>query len=167
MKHIRSALAASLLLLGTAAVASAQQQAPAQHQARAQGQHAGKRGPGRRGAGDQLFKGIKLTDAEKANIKNVHAKYAPQMKALREQFKGQGQQGKIARGDTAAMRQRWEQNAPQREQMKRIMDAERADLRNALAPADQAKFDANVQAAQQRLANRAAKGKGRRAAGDR
>jgi Spy/CpxP family protein refolding chaperone len=159
MKHISSAIVAGLLAFGSASVVAAQ--APAQSP-QAHAQHAGKQGkhagPGRR-AGGAFLRGIQLSDAEKANIKNVNAKYAPQFKALREQNKGQ----KIARGDTAAMRQRREANAPQREAMKKIMDAERADLRNALSPANQAKFDANVKQMEERYAKRAEKGKARRA----
>jgi len=153
MIHIRSAIVAGFLALGTAAIASAQAPAtPPQA-----GQHAhgfrGKKG----GPEQALFRGIQLSDAEKANIKTVNAKYAPQMKALHQQFKSQG---KIAKGDTAAMRQRREANAPQREQMKKLLDAERVDLRAALTPANQTKFDANVQRMQQRAENRLAKGKG-------
>ncbi len=153
MHHIRSAIA-GLLVFGAAAVASAQ----ATTQAPPVGQHAhgmrGKKGPG---AEETLFRGIQLSDAEKANIKNVNAKYAPQMKAIRQQMKSQG---KVARGDTAAMRARWEANAPQREQMRKLLEAQRADLRAALTPADQAKFDANAQRIQERVAKRAAKRKG-------
>lgn len=156
MKNISSAIVAGLLVFGSAAVVAAQAptQAPQAH-----AQHAGKQGkhagPGRR-AGGAMLRGIQLTDAEKANLKNVNAKYAPQFKALREQNKGQG---KIAKGDTAAMRQRREANAPQREAMKKIMDAERADLRGALSPANQAKFDANAKQMQDHFAKRAEKGK--------
>ena len=159
MKHIRSAIAAGLLVFGTAAVASAQTAQAPRAQAH-QGQH---KAWGKRGGGDRaLLKGITLSDAEKANLKNVRAKYAPQMKALREQFKTQAQsQGKIARGDTAAMRARRQANAPQREQLQKLMQAERSDLRAALSPANQAKFDANLQQVQQRMANRVAKGKGK------
>ena len=161
MKHISSAIVAGLLVFGSAAVAAAQ--APAQAP-QAHAQHAGKQGkhagPGRRGDG-ALLRGIQLSDAEKANIKNVNAKYAPQLKALREQYKAQGQ-GKIAKGDTAAMRQRWEANAPKREAMKKIELAERSDLRAALSPANQAKFDANASQMEQRVAKRAEKGKARR-----
>ncbi|HEY4304765.1 MAG TPA: hypothetical protein VGM82_09880 [Gemmatimonadaceae bacterium] len=157
MKHISSAIVAGLLVFGSAAVAAAQ--APAQAP-QAHAQHAGKHGkhagPGRRDGA--LLRGIQLTDAEKANVKNVNAKYAPQLKALREQYKGQ----KIAKGDTAAMRQRREANAPKREAMKKIMLAQRADMRGALAPANQAKYDANAKQMQERLAKRAEKGKGRR-----
>ena len=149
MKHIRSAIAAGLLVFGTAAVASAQA-APAAPRAQGQhGQHGMRAGKGERGA---LLKGIQLSAAEKANLKAVHAKYAPQMKALREQMKNDT--SRVARRDA----------------MKRLFDAQRNDLRAALTPANQAKFDANVQKFEQRVAQRSAKGKGafkRRAPGPR
>jgi len=156
MKNISSAIVAGLLVFGSAAVASAQTaQAPQPPHARSA--HGGRRmGPGHRADG-ALLRGIQLSDAEKAKLENVHAKYEPQFKALRAQSKNQG---KIAKGDTAAMRQRWEANAPQREQMKKIMDAERSDLRGALTAENQAKFDANTKAMADRFAKRAGKGKG-------
>src|ERR1043165_4020176 len=87
MNLIRSTLAAGLLVFGTAAVASAQ---TAQAPARQHGQHGQFQKGIRARGGKALFRGITLSDAEKENIKNVHAKYAPQMKALREQFKATG-----------------------------------------------------------------------------
>jgi protein CpxP len=99
-----------------------------------------------------LFKGITLSDAEKANLKAVREKYATQQKALREQFKPQMQAAREARqkGDTAALRDLWQKSAGQREQAKQLMLAERNDLRSALTPANQATFDTNVAALQKR-----------------
>jgi len=122
MKNIQSALVAGMLVFGGALVASAQQpaQSPAPH---AQGQHAkGQRGPGAGKHRDQSFKGIKLSAAEKTNIKSVREKYAPQMKALRSQ------------GKSDATRQ----------QAMQLMKSQRADLRGALSTENQAKFDANA-----------------------
>lgn len=156
MRHIRSAIAAGLLAIGSAAVVSAQNPtAPA-----AAGAHRGQMGPGKRAA-RALFRGIKLSDAEKANVKAVHAKYAPQFKAIRSQLAGQTP---IAPGDTAARRARRAQNQPQREQIRQLMQAERADLRAALTPENQAKFDANAKRIQARLAKRAGKMKAGRPA---
>ena len=156
MTHIRTALAAAMLVIGSAAIAAAQQTSPAAAQ-RAHGQrmHQGF-GPGMRG---QLFKGITLSDAEKANVKSVHAKYAPQMKALREQFKPQMDAARQARqrGDTAALKAMWQNSAAQREQTKKLLDAERSDLRAALTPANQVKFDANVKQFEQRVAQHTGK----------
>ena len=157
MINIRSTLAAAALVLGTAVVASAQQptQAPAQ---RAQQRAGGTRRAFRNGAlRHQLFKGIQLTDAEKANVKNVQQKYASQMKALREQLKPQIQAAREARqrGDSAALKAMWQKSGAEREQIKTLLQSERNDLRAALTPEHQAQFDANVKQLQQRVSNRA------------
>jgi Spy/CpxP family protein refolding chaperone len=168
MSHIRSALAAAMLVVGTAAIAAAQQP-PAASAQRAHGRGARQGfGPGMRG---QLFKGISLSDAEKANVKSVQAKYAPQMKALREQFKPQMEAARQARqrGDTAALKSMWQNSAAQREQTKKLLDAERNDLRGALTAENQVKFDANVKQFAEHVGQRGGKGfrKGGRLAGPR
>lgn len=175
MTHIRSALAAGLLVIGSAVVATAQQTPPA---GRGHGRHgqmdqradSTRRGFGAKNIRGQLFKGITLSDAEKANIKTVHQKYASQMKALREQFKPQMDAAREARqrGDTAALKGMWEKSGAQREQTKKLLEAERNDLRAALTPENQVKFDANVKQFEQRVAERgqrALKKGGRRAPG--
>ena len=162
MINIRSALAAAALVLGTAVVASAQQPAPAPaphaQQQGARRAQAHRRGAFRPGAlRRQLFKGIQLTDAEKANVKNVQQKYASQMKAIREQLKPQIQAARAARqnGDTAALEAMWQKSRAEREQIKTLLESERNDLRAALAPEHQARFDANVKQFEQRVAKRA------------
>jgi cytochrome c556 len=160
MKHIRSALAAVALSFGAAAVGSAQQSTPTQPQAHAQHGQRAKGAKRLRGAlRHQLFKGITLSDAEKANVKAVQAKYAPQMKALREQFKPQLKAARDARqrGDTAALKNLWQQSSAQRAQTAKLLEAERSDLRNALSAQNQLKFDANVQRLEQHVAQRAQK----------
>ncbi len=159
MKHIRTALAAALVTFGAAAVASAQQTtATPQIQAR-QGKHAQGARRFKGALQHQLFKGMTLTDAEKANVKAVQAKYAPQMKAIRQQHKPQLQAARAARqrGDTAALKNLWQQNAGERAQTAKLLEAERSDLRNALSPANQLKFDENVKRFEQRVAQRAQK----------
>jgi hypothetical protein len=180
VKDIRTAIATIALVVGGAVVAAAQQ--PAQtpsprtgagaHQRDAQDstRHFGRRGFGPGAMQKQLFKGIALSDAEKTNIKNVHTKYEAQMKALREQFKPQMQAARQARqrGDTAALKNLWAQTSVQREQTKKVLEAERNDLRAALAPDHRAQFDANVKQLEQRVAQRANKEfkKGGRASAD-
>lgn len=160
MFNIRSTLTAAALVFGTAVVASAQQptQAPAQRAQRAEraeGHRRGGFGPG--ALRHQLFRKIKLTDAEKANVKAVQQKYASQMKALREQLKPQLQAARQARqkGDSAALKAMWQKSGAQREQIKKLLESERNDLRAALTPEHQAQFDANVKQFEQRVSNRA------------
>jgi hypothetical protein len=176
VKNIRTAIGTIALVVGGAVVAAAQQ--PAQTHAPRQGtaqdstRRFGRRGFGPGAMQKQLFKGITLSDAEKSNIKNVHAKYEVQNKALRQQFKPQMQAARAARqrGDTAALKNLWAQSSAQREQSKKLLEAERNDLRAALAPDHRAQFDANVKQLEQRVAQRASReGKkmGKAAAGSR
>ena len=164
MFNIRVALAATALTLGSAVVVSAQQTAPqGVHQDHTQRPDSAHRRFGARGLRGQaqLFKGIPLSDAEKANLKVVREKYASQMKATREQSKPDMQAMRDARqrGDTAALRALWQKGAAQREQTKQVMQAERNELRAALTPANQAKFDANVAAFEKKAAEHGKGGK--------
>lgn len=167
MNHIRTVLVAATLAFGTTAVASAQQATPTTPQPRAEHQHhrAGRHGPGMR-LRKQLFEGITLSSTEQANVRAVQARYASQMKALREQSRPQLEAARAARqrGDTAAFRHMWKQTAAQRQQTRKLMEQERTDLRAALAPANQTRFDANVAKLRQRMADRARKFGNRRAA---
>lgn len=167
MNQIRSTIIAGVLALGTAAFAGAQSAQPAP-QARAHVRAQGAQRAQRAGRGHprfarqvqrQLFKGIKLSDAEKANVKAVREKYAAQNKALREQLKPQIQAAREARqkGDTAALKALWGKNGAAREQTRKLLESERNDLRAALTPANQATFDANLQRVEQRVAKRAAR----------
>jgi Spy/CpxP family protein refolding chaperone len=157
MLNIRSALASLLVLGGAVAVRAQQPTTPPQAHAK-RGMRPG--GPDM-DADRALLRGITLSDAEKANLKNVHAKYTPQMKAIREQYKPQHEQIRAARqrGDTAAVRNLMQQNSGERDQVRNLMTAERNDLRSALSPANQTKFDANVANAKKRFAQRAGKGR--------
>jgi hypothetical protein len=154
MLKIRSALAA-LLVIGGAVAVRAQQPTAQVHATR--GMRPG--GPGDVGAERALFRGITLSDAEKANLKAVRAKYATQMKAIRNQYKPQNEQIRAARqrGDTAAVRALMQQNSAERDQMQTLLKSERAELRAALTADNQAKFDANAAALQKRLAKHAGK----------
>ena len=157
MINIRYA-AAAMLLVGSTALASAQQTTRPQRAGsmRAHGQRGMRSELGSHGLRGQLFTGITLSDVEKANLKAVHEKYAPQMKALRDQFKPQPGTVRDAhqRADTAALRELRQKSAAQREQTKQLLLAQRNELRAALTPANQAKFDANVGALEKRAAER-------------
>jgi protein CpxP len=157
---------AALLVFGAATAAAAQQTQPSTtpHARGARGKMGMGSGRGMR-AGGGLLRGITLSDAEKANLKAVHQKYAPQMKSLREQFKPQREAMRAARqrGDTAAVRALREKNGPaEREAFKRIADAQRNDLRAALSAENRTKFDTNAAQMQKRMAKRAGKHGGHR-----
>ena len=106
-----------------------------------QGMRAGARGE--RG----LFRGIKLSDAEKAKLKDIHGKYATQAKSLREQMKPAMQEARAARqkGDTAAARAVWARNKGSMDKLAELRKSEQAEVRSALTPENQKLYDANVQ----------------------
>jgi Spy/CpxP family protein refolding chaperone len=158
MLNIRSALVGLLVLGGAATVRAQQPTAPAPQAHARRGMRQG--GPGM-GAERALLRGITLSDAEKANLKAVQTKYAGQFKAIREQYKPQHEQIRAARqrGDTAAVRSLMAQNSGERDQMRTLMQSERTDLRSALTPNNQAKFDANAATLKKRFAQRAGKGR--------
>jgi Spy/CpxP family protein refolding chaperone len=130
-------------LVSSASFAQAQSAQPAtaaRHEMR--GMH-GMRGE--RGAGGAL-RGIKLSDAEKAQLRTIHGKYAAEGKSLRASLKSARQEVRADRqkGDTAAARAVWDRNKTGREQMMALRAREQSDVRGALSPENQTLFDANV-----------------------
>jgi Spy/CpxP family protein refolding chaperone len=146
-------------LVSTASLAHAQSSAPStRHERHAAGQLNGKKGHG------GLFRGITLSDAEKARIKQIHTKYSPEVKPLRESLRPAMQDARAARqkGDTAGMKAAWDKTAGDRAKLRGVMDRERAEIRTALAPENQRTFDANVKQMEQRRAEGGKHGKGGR-----
>jgi Spy/CpxP family protein refolding chaperone len=132
-------------LVSTASFAGAQ--APAQQGAR-QGGHAMERGMRAGARADRgLFRGIKLSDAEKAKLKDIHSKYAAPAKSLREQMKPAMQEARADRqkGDTAAARVVMQRNKGSFEKLAQLRKSEQAEVRSALTPENQKLYDANVQ----------------------
>ena len=132
-------------LVSTAFLAGAQ--APAQQGTRT-GRHEtmeGMRG-GMRGERG-LFRGIKLSDAEKAKLKEIHGRYAEQARSLREQMKPAMQEARADRqkGDTAAARAVWDRNKASFDKLAELRKSEQAEIRSALTPENQKLFDANLQ----------------------
>ena len=82
MKAIRIAALGVALLAVTSAIASAQAPAGAPQQ---QG------GPGGGGRGfNRTLNGIELTEAQKAKVAEINAKYQPELQAIRESMQGGG-----------------------------------------------------------------------------
>ncbi len=99
-----------------------------------------------RGDHAKFMKDLNLTDAQKNQIKAIHAKYQPQLKALRDQQKPQFDAMRAARqkGDTsAATRARFK---TQREDFQKrampIREQEQKEVRSILTADQRAKFDA-------------------------
>ena len=132
------------------------------------GRHAMGRGMvGGRGGERGALRGLKLSDAEKAQIKTIHAKYAAEGKTLRESLKPTMQEARALRqkGDTAGLRALWDKNKPARDQMQALQVRQQAEIRAALSPENQKLFDANVQKLATRRGEWAKQGRGGKRSG--
>ena len=112
----------------------------------------GMRGPGH---GD-MYKSLNLTDAQKAQVKAIHQKYASQFKSARDAAKPDFDAMKAARqkGDTAAMRAAREKLRADMGPTQKVREQEMAEVRGILTPAQQQQFDAM----KAKFAKRGAKG---------
>jgi Spy/CpxP family protein refolding chaperone len=118
MKLFRIAALGVALLAGSTAIAGAQNPSPAPAQ---QG------GPGGgRGGFNRTLTGIELTDAQKAKVAEIQAKYQPELQAIRESM----QNG----GDRADAFQK----------MQTLRDKMSPEIRAVLTPAQQAIYDKNL-----------------------
>jgi Spy/CpxP family protein refolding chaperone len=156
MRNTRLVLLVVAVLASAASLAGAQTSNPATVRT--------PRSAARRAGGKRLLRGITLSAAEKARIKEIHIRSRTDGKALRETLKPAMLQAKAARqkGDTAAARAVLERAKGDREKLRALEERQTADIRSALAPEQQKQFDANVQAAKQRGAKKGKGGKGRR-----
>lgn len=107
------------------------------------------------------LRGVKLSAAEKAKVKEIRGNYRVQATALHESLKPAMQEARAARqkGDTATMRAVLERTKGDREKLRVLMDRQKADVRVALSPENQKQFDANVEQASQRRAERGKQGR--------
>jgi hypothetical protein len=159
MLNIRSALLGLVVLTTAAPIATAQVGKPArvnrQQIARARAaRHAFVVRSVTRG----LFRGIQLTDPEKARVTAVRAAYKPKVQELRSSFVTDRKALRDLRqkGDTVALRAQFKKTIEaERTQARTLLDAMRTDLRGALSAENQATFDANAARIRDRLANRA------------
>ena len=155
MKTTRFVALGAALLIGVGA-AAAQAQTTTQPPAGAQAERGhdghGKRGMrGARGggqAGRALFRGIDLSDAQKAQVKSIHEKYKQQREALWKPERGTD--GRRQRPDSAT-----------RVQIQSLMERQTAELRGVLTPAQQTTFDQNRDALRQRAESRMKEGRNR------
>jgi Spy/CpxP family protein refolding chaperone len=152
MLKFRTAALTAAAVVGLAAFAGAQTPAKPdsahrgmRHAGQMDGKHHG-RMAGRRDGGRKMMADLKLTDAQKTRIKAIHEKYAPQMKAMREQGKTQFKALRDARqkGDTsAAARARFK---AQREQFmtrsQSIRQQEQNEVRGVFTAEQRSKWDA-------------------------
>jgi protein CpxP len=137
---------AGILSVSTIAHAQSTTTQPQQHRHATRNDARG--GRGRAG----LLRGIKLSDAEKTQVKAVHAKYSTEAKSLRESLRPAMQEARAARQkhDSAAVKVAREKSAGDRQKLQALMQRERAEIRSALTPEHQKMFDANAKRARTR-----------------
>ncbi len=119
MKGIRIASLGIALVIGSAAMASAQTATPAPQQ------HGGP-GMGGRGRGGMQMNGIELTDEQKAKLADINTRYQPDMMKLRDDMQ--------AGGDRATLMKN----------MNELRTKMGADIRAVLTVDQQAIFDKNA-----------------------
>ncbi|HEX7981658.1 MAG TPA: periplasmic heavy metal sensor [Gemmatimonadaceae bacterium] len=146
-------------LLAVCSVAPAQSAAAAAPQARQQRDGRSDRGRGR------LLRGIKLSDAEKARVKEIRGKYQTESRSLRASLRPAMQDLRAAREkhDSVAMKAAWDRTTADRQKLDALMQRERAEIRSALTPEHQTQFDANTKQLEERRAGRKKGGRGHRA----
>jgi Spy/CpxP family protein refolding chaperone len=132
MKVIRIATLAAALCVGITSVAAAQGTEPPQQ---GQGQGEMRRGGG---MGGLLLKDITLTDAQKAQVKTIREKYAPQQLELRKSAQATG-----GPPDEAT-----------RAKMMDLQSKQAAEIRAILTADQQATFDKNLAEMKSRMGDR-------------
>ena len=149
MRRIAFSGLALALTLGSASLVAAQQPAQGQAPAAQQQHQQGRRGQwrnGRRHARRQLFKGVKLTAQQKAQIKAINQKYQAQAKQARLALRPAMQEARADRqkGDSAAARAVFQRNKPEFDRLRAQRQQEQQEIRAVLTPDQQKQFDANV-----------------------
>jgi len=119
MKVFRIAALGVALLAGSTAIAGAQNAAPP-----APTQQGGPGGG--RGGFNRTMTGIELTDAQKAKVADIQAKYQPEIQAVRESMQGGGDRAEAF------------------QKMQALRDKMSPEIRAVLTPAQQAIYDKNV-----------------------
>ncbi|HEX2778216.1 MAG TPA: Spy/CpxP family protein refolding chaperone, partial [Gemmatimonadaceae bacterium] len=163
---------ALVIVAGAAATAGAQQPAPQNGQRieRSQGdsvKRGMRKGHGAHGkmrAGRALLRGVDLTDAQKAQVKEIHQKYESQFQSIEQANKPAMDEARAARqrGDTTAARAAFAKTSGAREQLEALRKQEASEIRGILTAEQQKTFDANLQQAQARQGEHGKRG-GRRA----
>ena len=155
MRRIALSGLALALTLGTASLVAAQQAPQGQaRQGQGQWQGRGERGQGGRGQ-KALFKGVKLTDQQKAQIGQIRQKYGEQSRQLRQSLRPAGEQGQAQPGQgERRVRPAFDRNSPQFQQLRSLREQEMREVRALLTPDQQRTFDGNVAQMKARMEKR-------------
>ena len=157
MSTVRTLALGALMVFGVAGVSAAQSSAAPK--TRAEGQY-------RRGLGAREDRGfgrdLNLTDAQKAQIKTIRAKYQPQNQALRDRAKPFMEAARTARqkGDSAGFRSNMAKAKQVMQSGQSFHSQEQAEIRAILTADQQAKFDAHQKVAAEHRAKGGKKGWG-------
>jgi Spy/CpxP family protein refolding chaperone len=118
----------------------------------------GKRGG--EGFGGGLLKGITLTDAQKAQLKEKREANAPEQKAFREQMRTTFGEMRAARerGDSAAVQSARAKMEQLRKQGSEVRERQLADLRSILTADQRTQLDKNLADAKARMEQRRGEG---------
>lgn len=154
--HVLAVVVASLV--SAASFAGAQAPAPGATAPRQAMKH---QGDGVRGMRGGALRGLTLSDAEQAKVKEIRERQKAELAAMRTSMQPVMDEARALRqkGDTAGLRALHERNKGRHEQLQALQAKYQSEIRAALTPANQAKFDANVQAQAKRRAEWAGKGK--------
>jgi Spy/CpxP family protein refolding chaperone len=141
MSSVRTLALGALMIVGVAGVSAAQSTTTPPSRGPRSGEMQGRRGSG---GGREFGRDLNLTDAQKAQIKTIHAKYQPQNEALRNQAKPFMEAARAARqkGDTAAARSNMLKARQVMQGGQSYRTQEMGEVRAILTPDQQAKFDA-------------------------
>ena len=177
MSRLNAAALGAALLIGISGVAGAQTpgtqgpsvKAPGQKgmdgHRRGGGRGEGMRG-GRRGGGFDrgLARDLNLTETQRTQIKSIHEKYRPRLKAVQDQFKTQSDAARALRqkGDTAGARAAFQRlRTDMQARIQPIHQQQQTEIRNLLTAEQRTKFDAAQQKMKERMQNRNKDGRGK------
>lgn len=106
-----------------------------QHGVAQAGRRADRRGPRQ----DRMMAELNLTESQKAQIRAIHTRYQPQLRAERDRLRPEREAARTARarGDTSAMRA----DRAQMQALRQLREQEMSDVRAVLTPDQQARFD--------------------------
>lgn len=155
MARIRIATIGVALILATATAGAQQDQ---KRERGERGDMRGGQGRGARGQGGEmaLFKGITLTETQRAQIREIRARYRDQFDMRRDSIKaGRPKGSERQRPDSVQRAQRRAQAEAIMAQNRVLRERELAEMRAVLTPDQRVIFDRNVAEARARMDRRA------------